>query len=85
MALAFIANELDVKSHKGKHYAAYEATVSIEGQEYRTSLRSDKALFDGRVLKFPDERHMISTYDKIVKIAKMPIWFNNWTLIKLKF
>lgn len=70
MALAFITNELDVKSHKGKHYAAYETTVSIEGQEYCTSLRSDKALFDGRVLKSPDKRHMISTYDKMVKIAK---------------
>ena len=69
-ALAFITNELDVKSSKGKYYAAYEAVVSIEGQEYHTSLRGDKALFDGRVLKSPDEKHIISTYDKIVKIAK---------------
>lgn len=69
-ALAFITNELDVKSHKGKYYAAYEATVNIEGQEYAASLRNDKALFDGRVLKSPDKRRMISTYDKLVKIAK---------------
>lgn len=71
-ALSFITNELDVKSHKGKQYAAYDATVTIEGESYITSLSSDKAIFDGRVLKSPDKKHMISSYEKMVRIAKDP-------------
>ncbi len=71
-ALSFITNELDVKSHKSKQYAAYDAKVTIEGDSYITSWRSDKALFDGRVLKSLDKKHMISSYEKMVGIAKDP-------------
>lgn len=53
-ALSFITNELDIKSSKGKRYAAYDATVTIDGESYKTSLQSDKAIFDGRVLKSRD-------------------------------
>lgn len=69
-ALSFITNELDIKSSKGKRYAAYDATVTIDGESYKTSLQSDKAIFDGRVLKSRDKSHMIGSYDTIVKIAK---------------
>lgn len=69
-ALSFITNELDIKSSKGKHYAAYDVTVTIDGESYKTTLQSDRAVFDGRVLKSTDNRHMIGSYDTIVKIAK---------------
>ncbi len=68
--LAFITNELDIKSHKGKHYATYDATVKIEGESYNVSLQNDKSVFDGRVLKSSDKKHMISSYDKMLEIAK---------------
>lgn len=32
--LAFITNELDVKSSKGNHYASYQASVIVDGTEY---------------------------------------------------
>lgn len=71
-ALSFIANELDIKSHKGKQYAAYDASVTIEGDVYNLSLRNDKSIFDGRVLKSADKKHMISSYEKMVEIAHNP-------------
>lgn len=71
-ALSFITNELDIKSHKSKQYAAYDAIVTIEGEAYNISLHNDKNIFDGRVLKSPDKKHMISSYEKMVEIAKDP-------------
>ena len=69
-SLAFITNELDIKSSKGKNYAPYEAYITIEGVEYKLALHGDNNIFDGRVLKSVDNTHMISTYEKMVKIAK---------------
>ena len=69
-SLAFITNELDIKSNKGKNYAPYEAYITIEGVEYKLALHGDNNIFDGRVLKSVDNTHMISTYEKMVKIAK---------------
>lgn len=69
-ALAFITNELDIKSSKGKNYAPYEAIITIEGIEYKLSLHGDNNIFDGRVLKSSDNTHMISTYEKMIKIAR---------------
>lgn len=69
-ALAFITNELDIKSSKGKRYATYDATVTIEGEAYDISMQSNKAIFDGRVLKSADKTHILSSYETIVKIAK---------------
>ncbi len=69
-ALAFITNELDIKSSKGKNYAPYEAFITIDGVEYKLVLHGDNNIFDGRVLKSVDNTHMISTYEKMVKIAK---------------
>ena len=48
-ALAFITNELDVKSKKSKNYASYPAKVEIAGVEYEVSKTSDRSIFDGRV------------------------------------
>lgn len=68
-SLAFITNELDIKSRKGKKYASYDATLIIDGVEYNVSLHGDNNIFDGRVLKSVDNTQMISSYDKIVSIA----------------
>lgn len=69
-ALSFITNELDIKSSKGKKYAAYDAVVTIEGIDYNVKLHGDNEIFNGRVIKSSDNKHMISSYDTAVKIAK---------------
>ncbi|WP_298527914.1 hypothetical protein [uncultured Ruminococcus sp.] len=68
-ALAFITNELDIKSSKGKNYASYDAIVRIEGKEFSVSTHGDNDLFNGRVLKSTDKTQIISSYEKAVKIA----------------
>ena len=68
--LGFITNELDIKSSKGKKYASYAATIKIDGTEYETSLQNDKSIFDGRVLKSKDKKHIMSSMETINKIAK---------------
>ena len=69
-ALAFITNELDIKSSKGKNYASYDAVITIEGTDYNLKLHGDNEIFNGRVIKSSDNTQMISSYDKAVKIAK---------------
>ena len=69
-ALGFITNELDIKSSKGKKYAAYDAVVNIEGIDYNLKIHGDNEIFNGRVIKSSDNKHMISSYDRAVKIAK---------------
>lgn len=68
-ALAFITNELDIKSSKGKKYASYDAVVTIEGTDYNLSMHGDNEIFNGRVLKSADKSQMISSYENAVKIA----------------
>ncbi len=69
-ALGFITNELDIKSSKGKKYAAYDAAITIEGVDYNLKLHGDNEIFNGKVLKSSDNTHMISSYDRALKIAK---------------
>lgn len=69
-SLAFITNGLDIKSSKGKNYAAYPAIVNIGGIDYKVSMTSEKGLFDGRVLKSADKKHLMSSYDKVLSIAQ---------------
>ena len=69
-ALAFITNELDIKSSKGKKYALYDAVITIGGIDYNIKLHGDNDIFNGRVIKSSDNTHLMSTYDKAVKIAK---------------
>ena len=71
-ALSFITNELDIKSHKAKRYAGYDATVTIEGESYNTSIHNDKEIFDGRVLVSSDKKHKFSSYERVMKMAKDP-------------
>lgn len=68
-ALAFITNELDIKSSKGKQYSKYKAKITIGGDEYSINIHGDNNIFDGRVLKSDDGRHMIGSFDKMVQIA----------------
>ena len=42
--LAFITNELDIKSSKGNQYARYAASVIVEGTEYTTKMNADTDL-----------------------------------------
>ena len=46
-ALAFITNELDIKSSKGKNYASYDAVITIEGTDYNLKLHGDNEIFNG--------------------------------------
>lgn len=71
-ALSFICNELDIKSSKGKKYASYEANVKIQGVEYDVSMSSEMELFNGRVLKSTDKKYLMSSLEKVSKIAKDP-------------
>lgn len=69
-ALAFITNELDVKSRKSKNYAEYEATISIEGIDYDIFMASETDVFNGRVLKSTDKKNIMTSYEKATAIAK---------------
>ena len=70
--LAFITNELDIKSKKSKNYASYDALVNIDGVEYDVSKTSDKSIFNGRVLTSKDKKYKMSTVDRLKKIVKNP-------------
>lgn len=69
-ALGFITNEFDIKSSKGKNYASYDSVVTIEGIDYNLKLHGDNEIFNGRVIKSSDNKHMLISYDKAVEIAK---------------
>ncbi|MEF9840850.1 MAG: hypothetical protein RR791_07875 [Lachnospiraceae bacterium] len=69
-ALALITNELDIKSSKGSDYAAYPAMVRIAGTEYETTMRTDIDLFNGRVIKSADKKHLLTSFEKALTIAK---------------
>lgn len=70
-ALALITNNLDIKSHKGKNYAAYPVKVEIDGIEYSTKMSSEKDLFDGhKVLVSTDKKHKLGSLEKINQMAK---------------
>lgn len=72
-ALALITNKLDIKSHKGKNYAAYPAKVEIDGIEYSTKMVSEKDLFSGdKVLVSTDKKHKLGSLEKVKQMAKDP-------------
>lgn len=72
-ALALITNTLDIKSHKGKNYAAYPVKVEIDGIEYSTKMVSEKELFDGRkVLVSTDKKYKSGSLEKVNQMAKDP-------------
>lgn len=69
-ALAFITNELDIKSSKSKQFPKYDATFNIAGTEYSASTRGDFDLLNGRILKTYDGKIGLTSIKKANKIVK---------------
>lgn len=70
--LAFITNELDIKSSKSKSYPIYNAIFKIDEVEYDVKKLSSDAhlLKNGSVLQSVDKRFKLGPLDTINKIAK---------------
>lgn len=67
--LAFITNELDIKSSKSKSYPRYEAEINIEGINYSTKISSEKELFsNNKKMRSVDGKYLVGEYDQIRKI-----------------
>lgn len=67
--LAFITNELDIKSSKSKKYAAYEANISIGDNNYKTKLSSDVEIFGGnKMMRSVDGKYLVGKIDELRKI-----------------
>ena len=70
--LAFITNNLDIKSKKGKKFASYSAEFEINGVDYEMAINSPRDIFDGRILKSKDDKHILGEINKVKKIAVNP-------------
>lgn len=66
--LAFITNELDIKSSKGNQYARYVANVIVDGTEYTTRMNADTDLFNRKIMRSTDGKSLIGPMEKIKKI-----------------
>lgn len=67
--LALITNELDIKSSKGKTYAAYEANFLIGDTEYKTKITSETNLFmNDKKMRSVDEKSLLGPIEDIRKI-----------------
>lgn len=66
--LAFITNELDIKSSKGNQYARYVANVIVDGTEYTTRMNADTDLFNKKIMRSADGKSLIGPMDKIKKM-----------------
>lgn len=63
--LAFITNELDIKSSKGNQYAKYAANVIVDGIEYTTKMNTDTDLFSKKIMRSADGKSLIGPIEKI--------------------
>ncbi len=63
--LAFITNELDIKSSKGNQYARYSANVIVDGTEYTTKMNADTDLFNKKIMRSIDGKSLIGPMDRI--------------------
>ena len=68
--LAFITNELDIKSSKGNQYARYVANVIVDGTEYTTRMNADTDLFNKKIMRSADGKSLIGPMDKIKKMLR---------------
>lgn len=69
--LAFITNELDIKSSKGKKYASYTARFKIKEKKFITKLSSDMEVFSGgKIISTEDGKTKLGPLDKIRKFKK---------------
>lgn len=68
--LAFITNSLDIKSSKGKNYQKYDARLTIDGIDYKTTLSSQAELFmNGKVLTSANGKSKLAEMALIEKMA----------------
>lgn len=66
---ALITNELDIKSSKGKTYAAYDANFLIGDTEYSTKISSETDLFkSNKKMRSVDGKILLGAIDEIKKI-----------------
>ncbi|MBB6625289.1 hypothetical protein H7E67_17885 [Clostridium gasigenes] len=70
--LAFMTNELDIKSSKSKSYANYSASIEIEGNKYEAKKLkgNDDFLKKGKVLWNKEHTQAFGDIDTIRAIAK---------------
>ncbi|WP_312128266.1 hypothetical protein [Lysinibacillus capsici] len=70
--LAFITNELDIKSSKGDDYHFYKATLTIGDIKYNAKkFKSNNQLFKkGSVLESVDKKHKLGHIDVLKNIVK---------------
>lgn len=66
--LAFITNELDIKSSKGNRYASYTANVIVDGTEYSTKMSAETDLFVKKIMRSIDGKSIIGPIESIKKI-----------------
>jgi len=67
--LAFITNELDIKSSKSKNYPRYEVEINVDGVNYHTNISSETELFSGnKKMRSLDGKYLIGEYGEIRKI-----------------
>ena len=66
--LAFLTNELDIKSSKGNGYASYMANIIVEGTEYSAKMSAETDLFNRKIMRSTDGKSLIGPMEKIKKI-----------------
>lgn len=66
--LAFVTNELDIKSSKGNRYASYMANIIVEGTEYSAKMSAETDLFNRKIMRSTDGKSLIGPMEKIKKI-----------------
>lgn len=67
--LAIFTNELDIKSSKGKKYAAYDASFVIDDTAYATKISSETDLFHkSKIISTPDGKTKLGSLAQIQKI-----------------
>ncbi|NDO49791.1 hypothetical protein FMM75_10400 [Lachnospiraceae bacterium MD335] len=71
--LAFVTNELDIKSSKGNRYASYKANVIVEGTEYSAKMSAETDLFNIKIMRSTDGKSLIGPIEAIKKINAVDI------------
>ena len=70
--LAFITNELDIKSSKSDKYHPFQQTIIVDETEYKARISSDYELFKGnKFLKSLDNTSKLGPIDKVQKIPNI--------------
>ena len=66
--LAFITNELDIKSSKSSYYPRYDATIKVADESYNVPrMTSDSGIFCGRKIKSIDSKVLFGPLEEMQK------------------